>query len=47
MVLGVDKSMELLLKLKDVEVYFVYSNAQGDYVVFFSEGMEKLIVKQD
>lgn len=47
MVLGVEKSMELLLKLKDVEVYFVYSNAQGDYVVFFSEGMKKMIVKQE
>ncbi|MDP2889324.1 MAG: FAD:protein FMN transferase [Bacteroidota bacterium] len=47
MVLGVEKSMELLPKLKDIDVYFVYSNAQGDYVVFFSEGMEKLIVKQD
>ena len=47
MVLGVDKSMELLPKLKHIDVYFVYGNAQGDYVVFISEGMKKMIVKQD
>jgi FAD:protein FMN transferase len=47
MVLGVDKSMELLPKLKGIDVYFVYSNAQGDYVVFFSEEMKKMIVEQD
>ncbi len=44
MVLGVEKSMELLPKLQDIEVYFVYSNQQGEYKVFFSEGMKKMIV---
>ena len=47
MVLGVERSMELLPKLQDIEVYFVYSNPEGEYEVFFSEGMKKMIVKQD
>jgi hypothetical protein len=46
MVLGVEKSKELLQKLQGVEVYFVYSNQQGGYEVYFSEGMKKMIVEQ-
>lgn len=46
MVLGVEKSMELLKKLKNIDVYFVYSNAEGGYEVFASEGMKKLVVEQ-
>jgi thiamine biosynthesis lipoprotein len=46
MVLGVEKSKELSLKLKGVEVYFVYSNPKGDYEIFSSEGMKKMIVEQ-
>jgi len=46
MVLGVDKSKELLKKLNGIEVYFVYSDQQGNYQVFFSEGMKKMIVEQ-
>lgn len=47
MVLGVEKSKELLQKLKGIEVYFVYSNQQGEYEVYFSEGMKKMIVEQE
>ncbi|MFY9152493.1 MAG: FAD:protein FMN transferase [Prolixibacteraceae bacterium] len=47
MVLGVEKSKELLQKLQGIEVYFVYSNQQGEYEVFFSEGMKKMIVEQE
>ena len=46
MVLGVDKSKELLTKLTGIEVYFVYSDPQGNYQVFFSEGMKKMIVEE-
>lgn len=46
MVLGVDKSKQLLKDLPGVEVYFVYSNQQGEYEVFFSEGMKKMIVEE-
>lgn len=45
MVVGIDKSKELLARLSGVEVYFVYSNQQGEYEVFFSEGMKKMIVE--
>jgi thiamine biosynthesis lipoprotein len=46
MVVGVDKSKELLQKLPGLEVYFVYSNPSGEYEVFISEGMKKMIVEQ-
>lgn len=46
MVVGIEKSKEMLSKLKGIEVYFVYSNPQGEYEVYFSEGMKKMIVEQ-
>lgn len=46
MVLGVEKSKELLNKLQGIEVYFVYSNSSGGYEVFFSEGMKKMIFEE-
>lgn len=46
MVLGIEKSKELLPKLNGVEVYFVYSNEQGEYEIFFSEGMKKMIFEE-
>ncbi len=46
MVLGVDKSKELLKKLDGIEVYFVYSDQQGNYQVFFTDGMKKMIVEE-
>lgn len=47
MVLGLEKSKELLKKLPGIEVYFIYSNQQGKFEVFFSEGMKKMIVEQE
>ncbi|HZL10043.1 MAG TPA: FAD:protein FMN transferase [Prolixibacteraceae bacterium] len=47
MVLGLEKSKVLLSKLQGVEVYFVYSNPQGEYEVFFSEGMKNMIIEQE
>jgi len=47
MVLGLEKSKELLAKLKGTEVYFVFSNLQGEYDVYFSEGMKNMIVEQE
>jgi thiamine biosynthesis lipoprotein len=47
MVLGVDKGKELLHKLPGVEVYFVYTNSQGEYEVFFTEGLKKMIIEQE
>jgi FAD:protein FMN transferase len=47
MVLGVDKSKELLKKLTGIEVYFVFSDPQGNYQVFFSDEMKKMIVEEE
>jgi thiamine biosynthesis lipoprotein len=46
MVLGLEKSKELLKKLPGIEVYFIYSDQQGKYQVYFSEGLKKMIVEQ-
>jgi len=47
MVLGVDKSKALLAKLPGIDVYFVYTNAQGNYEVFFTDGLKKMIIEQE
>jgi len=47
MVLGVDKSKELLHKLPGVDVYFVYTNSKGEYEVFFTDGLKKMIIEQE
>ena len=47
MVLGVDKSKALLAKLPGVDVYFIYTNAQGNYEVFFTDGLKKMIIEQE
>lgn len=47
MVLGLEKSIELLKKLPGIEVYFIYSNQQGEYEVFLSEGMKKMIFEEN
>lgn len=44
MVLGLEKSKELLKKLPGIEVYFIYSNPNGGFEVYFSEGLKKMIV---
>jgi len=44
MVLGLEKSKELLKTLPGIDVYFIYSNEQGKYEVFFTEGLRKMII---
>jgi thiamine biosynthesis lipoprotein len=46
MVVGIDKSKELLKKLPGIEVYFVYSDPHGAYEIFFTDGMKKMIFEQ-
>jgi len=46
MVLGLEKSKDLLKKLPGIEVYFIYSNSKGEYEIFLSEGMKKMIIEQ-
>jgi len=45
MVVGVEKSKEMLQKLPGLEVYFVYSNSNGDYEVYSTEGLKKMIIE--
>ena len=47
MVLGLEKSKELLEKLPGIEVYFIYSNRKGGYEVYYSEGLKKMIVEKN
>ena len=47
MVIGVEKSKELLKKLQGVEVLFVYSGNNGEFKVFCSEGMKSMVIDTD
>lgn len=47
MVLGVDKSKQLLAQLPNIEVYFVYSGSNGEYLIYASDGLKKMIVNSD
>ncbi|HBL73744.1 MAG: hypothetical protein A2W90_12975 [Bacteroidetes bacterium GWF2_42_66] len=44
MVIGIEKSKELLKKLQGVEVLFIYSDNTGEFNMFCSEGMKSMIV---
>lgn len=46
MVLGIEKSKEILSQLKGIDVYFIYCNDKGEYEIFCSEGLKKMIVEQ-
>lgn len=46
MVLGVEKSKELASKLPGIEVFFIYSNTKGQYEIFATEGMKKMVIEQ-
>lgn len=46
MVLGVEKSKELASKLPGIEVFFIYSNTEGQYEIFATEGMKKMVIEQ-
>lgn len=42
---GFEKSKEMLKKLENVDVYFVYTNPSGEVNVFTSEGFEKVLTE--
>jgi thiamine biosynthesis lipoprotein len=46
MVVGLEKSKELLKSLPGLEVYFIYSNKNGAFEIFYSDGMKNLILEQ-
>jgi thiamine biosynthesis lipoprotein len=46
MALGMEKSKEMLVKLENVDVYFIYAEENDEVKVFASEGFEKVLVKE-
>lgn len=46
MVLGIEKSKEILKKLHGIEVFFIYSNDKGEYQIFESDGMKKMVIEE-
>ena len=47
MVLGLEKSKEVLKKLPGIDVYFIYSDPKGEFKIFYSEGVKKMLVKEE
>ncbi|MEA2042239.1 MAG: FAD:protein FMN transferase [Bacteroidota bacterium] len=45
MILGLDKSVKLIESLPNIEGFFISSGAEGKYDVYYTSGMEKLILK--
>lgn len=45
MVLGLEKSMEIVEATKELDAYFIYSGAEGEMLVRYSKGFEKYIVE--
>ncbi len=45
MVMGVDKSIEVINRLPGIEGYFIYVDEEGNNVVKYTEGFKDLIVK--
>ena len=47
MVMGLEKSIEILGKHKDLDAYFIYSGAgSGDFRTYFTNGFEKILVPE-
>lgn len=44
MVMGLEKTKDFLLKHKELEVYLIYSDDQGNYQVFITDGLKKGIL---
>lgn len=45
MVVGVEKSKELLKKRKDLEAYLIYTNEKGKYETYSTPGLRKYVTK--
>jgi thiamine biosynthesis lipoprotein len=46
MVMGLDKSIEFLEKHKELDAYLIYSDIQGTYQVYATEGMQEHILEE-
>ena len=45
MVMGLESAKDLLAKNKDIEAYFIYSDENGNYQTFMTEGMKKYVTE--
>ncbi|MCF4102390.1 FAD:protein FMN transferase [Gillisia sp. M10.2A] len=45
MAMGMEKSLEMLKDLKDVDVYFIYSEGSDDVKIYTSDGFQKVLVE--
>ena len=45
MVLGLDKSLILLNKLKGIDAYFIYSDSLGKFQTVYTEGFDDIILE--
>ncbi|MFC2081169.1 FAD:protein FMN transferase [Bacteroidota bacterium] len=45
MVMGFEKSREFLLTRSDLDVYLIYNDENGDYRVWYTDGMKKLLIE--
>jgi thiamine biosynthesis lipoprotein len=43
MILGLEKSIEMIESLNDTEAYLIYGDEDGQYQVYFTDGMESMI----
>ncbi len=46
MVLGIEKSIEIAASRDDIEVYFIYSDKDGNYKTYVSEGFKPLLAEE-
>jgi thiamine biosynthesis lipoprotein len=46
MVLGLEKSKELLKRNKRLEAYFIFSDKNGNLETYFTEGFKKILVEE-
>ena len=45
MVMGVEKSKEFLLMHKEIDAFLIYSDIEGEYETFYTQGIESLLKK--
>ncbi len=45
MVMGIERSMEFLQGQTDMDAYLIYNDDQGQYSIWYTEGMKMLLVK--
>ena len=45
MVMGFEKSREFLLNRSDLDAYLIYNDKNGEYIVWYTDGMKKILIK--